>query len=329
MHRRIGITTTVPVEIIYAAGCVPVDLNNAFITHQNPEQLLEKAEQQGFGAGVCAWIKGLWSAASIEKIDGVVVVVHGDCANTVALGEVFKHQKLPVTSFAFPHYRDKQLLERAIDDLAQCMGADKNKIEQWKSRLDRIRKKLVLLDDLTWKTGQVTGEENHLFLVGSSDFGSDPDAYEKSVTDLLAIAQKRQKNTDRGKLRLGVLGVPTILSNLYQTLDSLGGQVVFNEVQRQFSMPSLAGDLATQYYNYTYPFDLEFRTADILEQIRKRKIDGLIHYVQSFCHRQIEDIVLKQKLTVPMLTIEGDRPGPVDGRTLTRMEAFLEMLRGN
>ncbi|MDI6815539.1 MAG: hypothetical protein QMC90_05650 [Dehalococcoidales bacterium] len=40
MENKIGITTTVPIEILIAAGYKPVDLNNVFITHpslgQNP-----------------------------------------------------------------------------------------------------------------------------------------------------------------------------------------------------------------------------------------------------------------------------------------------------
>ena len=35
---RIGITTTVPVEIIIAAGHTPVDLNNLFITDPEAAQ---------------------------------------------------------------------------------------------------------------------------------------------------------------------------------------------------------------------------------------------------------------------------------------------------
>ena len=32
---KIGLTTTVPVEVIFAAGDTPVDLNNIFITIRN------------------------------------------------------------------------------------------------------------------------------------------------------------------------------------------------------------------------------------------------------------------------------------------------------
>jgi benzoyl-CoA reductase/2-hydroxyglutaryl-CoA dehydratase subunit BcrC/BadD/HgdB len=31
---------------------------------------------------------------------------------------------------------------------------------------------------------------------------------------------------------------------------------------------------------------------------------------------------------VPVLTLEGDAPGPVDGRTRIRVQAFVEMLQG-
>jgi benzoyl-CoA reductase/2-hydroxyglutaryl-CoA dehydratase subunit BcrC/BadD/HgdB len=66
---------------------------------------------------------------------------------------------------------------------------------------------------------------------------------------------------------------------------------------------------------------------DIETAIQQRHLDGIIHYTQSFCFRQIEDIILKRELDLPVLTLEADRPTAVDGRTLTRLETFIEMLR--
>ena len=40
---KIGITTTVPIEVIYAAGHVPVDLNNVFVSHPDYEGLMEES----------------------------------------------------------------------------------------------------------------------------------------------------------------------------------------------------------------------------------------------------------------------------------------------
>jgi benzoyl-CoA reductase/2-hydroxyglutaryl-CoA dehydratase subunit BcrC/BadD/HgdB len=67
---------------------------------------------------------------------------------------------------------------------------------------------------------------------------------------------------------------------------------------------------------------------DIRAEIQRRRIDGLIHYVQSFCFRQIEDLVLRSELNLPILTLEGDKPAALDARTRVRLETFIQMLKG-
>ena len=44
--------------------------------------------------------------------------------------------------------------------------------------------------------------------------------------------------------------------------------------------------------------------------------------------RMVEDIILRETLGVPVMTIEGDLPKPLDSRTRLRLEAFAEMLGG-
>ena len=46
--KTIGITTTIPLECLLAAGCRVVDLNNLFISHPNPGSLVDIAEGAGF-----------------------------------------------------------------------------------------------------------------------------------------------------------------------------------------------------------------------------------------------------------------------------------------
>ncbi len=57
----IGLTSTIPVEIVLAAGLKPVDLNNVFINADRPEKLIAQAESAGFSHNICAWIKGIYS----------------------------------------------------------------------------------------------------------------------------------------------------------------------------------------------------------------------------------------------------------------------------
>jgi benzoyl-CoA reductase/2-hydroxyglutaryl-CoA dehydratase subunit BcrC/BadD/HgdB len=151
-----------------------------------------------------------------------------------------------------------------------------------------------------------------------------PDRFEAEIDRFTTDARSRKPFRDR--IRLAYMGVPPILEGLYPFLESHGARVVFNETQRQFSMPYGLDDLVERYRAYTYPYDIFFRLADIERELAKRRIDGVIHYVQSFCFRQIEDIIVRRRLSLPVLTLEGDKPGPLDARTAIRIESFLELV---
>ena len=93
-------------------------------------------------------------------------------------------------------------------------------------------------------------------------------------------------------------------------------------------MGAATGDsLAEQYINYTYPYSMTGRIPDILHQIRLRRVDGVIHYVQAFCHRSIGDIIFREKIDLPLLTLEGNTDYMLNSHAETRIEAFLDVLR--
>ena len=128
-------------------------------------------------------------------------------------------------------------------------------------------------------------------------------------------------------INIGYIGVPPILLDLYRVVEENGAHIVFNETQRQFSLPYFSKDIIERYVLYTYPYGIFFRIMDIKREIRRRKIKGLIHYVQAFCYRVMEDIILRDALDIPFITIEGDPPKKLDARTKMRIEAFIEMLK--
>lgn len=321
---KIGITTTVPVEAIFAAGHVPVDLNNLFISDPNPRKLLEFAEKAGLPSTTCSWIKGLYAVAKTSDLEGVVGVLGGDCSNTKALVEIWNHEGVRTIPFAYPYERDHARLAEEISHLCKRLGTSFEAAEGQRERLAPARALAAEIDRLTWEENRVTGFENHLYLVSASDFNSDPEGYEAWAGEFIAMARGRQSLP--GGLRLGYIGVPTIIAGFYEFLEERGARVVFNETQRQFSMPNAELDLVESYLAFTYPYDVSARIEDIRREVARRGIDGVIHYVQSFCFRQMEDMLLRKALGVPVLTIEGDRPEPLDGRTRTRLESFLEML---
>jgi benzoyl-CoA reductase/2-hydroxyglutaryl-CoA dehydratase subunit BcrC/BadD/HgdB len=321
----IGITATVPVEIILAAGRRPVDLNNLFITSSQPGKLVAQAEAAGFSHSICSWIKGIYSTVINHGIREIIAVTGGDCSNTIALAELLTRRGIKVIPFEYPLARDKKTLRDQMERLSISLSTSWPEIVRARSSLESIRGKLKRLDHLTYCEDVVTGLENHMFLVSSSDFGGDPVGFEKELDHFLVAVGKREPRRD--EIRLGYLGVPPIFSQFYELIESLGARVVFNEMQRQFSMPFTHNDIVDQYLEYTYPYDINGRIRDIEKAIQERRLDGLIHYTQTFCYRQIYDILLRESLFVPLLTLEGDRPGAIDPRTCLRIETFVEMLQ--
>lgn len=324
--ERIGITTTVPVEIIYAAGCVPVDLNNVFITSAAPGQLVEEAELAGYPRNVCAWIKGIYSAALKLGIKKVVAVTQGDCSNTHALMETWQLAGMEIIPFAYPFDRDYDLLKLQLQKFMDLLGVHWSQVLRTWQELQEVRKLAHKIDELTWRENRVRGRDNHLFLVNCSDFNGNPQEYAVRVRRFISeLPAEPLAGPD--EVRLAYIGVPPIMDDLYDYVESRGARVVFNETQRQFSMPFSTDDLVEQYRLYTYPYGIFYRLEDIQKQLALRRVQGVIHYAQSFCYRQIEDMIVRARLSLPVLTLEGDRPNRLDARTRMRLDAFIEMLR--
>jgi benzoyl-CoA reductase/2-hydroxyglutaryl-CoA dehydratase subunit BcrC/BadD/HgdB len=323
--ETVGITSTVPIEVVYGSGRRVVDLNNAFINHTDSGSLIERAERRGFPEASCAWIKGIYSAVHLGGTDTVIAVTQGDCSNTHALMEILEAEGLRTIPFMYPYDRDRDMLALQIDKLEDAFSVGPREVAEAKRRLDAIRRKVAKIDDMTWRDGVVTGFENHYFQICCSDMNGDPDRFEAEVDEFLAVADRRKP---RGPgLRIAYIGVPPIMSGIYEFIEANAGHVVYNELQRQFSLPLLRDGIVDQYLEYTYPYHINHRLSDIAAEVKRREVDGIVHYVQSFCFRQIEDIIIRNRLDFPILTLEGNRPGRLDLRTRMRIEAFLDMLK--
>jgi len=325
--KRIGITTTVPIEILLAAGYQPVDLNNIFITDPNPERLVSIAERAGFPLNCCSWIKGIYGACLEHKIDTVLCVTTGDCSNTIMLMEVFRLKKLKVIPFAYPDQPDAKLMQGSLEELARTLDTSLDAANKVRAELEPCRRLALKLDELTWKEGLVSGGENHLWLVAASDFNQDHHKYQQELGELIDNCRQRPPYPPDW-LRIAYIGVPSVYGqDLYKYLEDNSARVVFNEIQRQFAMPQPGDSLAEQYSNYTYPYSIYGRLKDITAELKRRRVDGVIHYVQAFCHRGIGDIIFREALKLPILTLEGNDDFFLSQHLKTRVEAFIDMLQ--
>jgi benzoyl-CoA reductase/2-hydroxyglutaryl-CoA dehydratase subunit BcrC/BadD/HgdB len=320
----IGFTTTIPVEVVFACGCTPCDLNNIFVTDDNPMQYLERAERDGFPKSMCNWIKGIYGVVMKKGVDTVITVMEGDCSNTQALAEILRYKGIRTVPFSYPFDRDREVLQREIEKLKIAFSVKNERLNIIEKELNGVRLTLDIIDHMTWDKNLVSGYENHLWLVRASDMIGDYKKYDDMARDFIEKAKSR---TPIDGIRIGYIGVPPIVPDLHDFIENVGGHVVYNETQRQFTLPIKTINLVDRYLKYTYPYGVFARLEDIQREIEKRKIQGIIHYVQAFCYRAVEDVILRETLGIPMITIEGDLPKSLDSRTKMRIEAFIELLR--
>ena len=325
--KYIGITNTIPSELLIAYGYTPIDLNNIFISDDNYEHYIKIAEEDGFPQNYCSWIKGIYGVCIEKNIKDIIAVVGGDCSNSVVLAEVLKLSGIQINPFAFPITRTLSNIKLQIDSLMNHFGVSIDDIEKVRRRLSPLRDKIIEIDKLTYKSSKVTGWENHLYQVSMSDFNLDINKYDADVNQFLETIYKREPI--KHSVRVGYIGVPPITGDIYDFIENIDAKIVYNEVQREFAMPrhNQAKSIYEQYMEYTYPYDTFYRAEEIKKQIKERDVDAIIHYTQAFCYRSAQHIILKQELGVPVLHIEGDKSRNLDARTKLRIEAFIDMVK--
>lgn len=328
--RTVGITTTVPVEVILAAGAVPVDLNNLFIASGRATARVDIAERSGFPRNVCAWIKGLYGTVLEEGIKTVVGVTQGDCSLTHALLEVLETEGVEIISFEFPYSRERGTLDAEIARFEKHFGVTRADTERSREGLVPLRRNLAEVDRrMGAGLAPGFGAKAHELLLSGSDFGGGaPDAFASEVKAFLRETEEPAE-VKASAPRLALAGIPPIVSDLFENIEHLGARIVLDEISREFAMVRHADSIVSQYLAYTYPYDIFHRLKGLIGETAKRSVEGIVHYVQSFCFRGVHDRLLREKAGLPVLTLECDRPGALDGRTLTRLEAFMETLAEN
>jgi benzoyl-CoA reductase/2-hydroxyglutaryl-CoA dehydratase subunit BcrC/BadD/HgdB len=330
----IGFTTSIPVEIIFASHKKPLDINNIFITSKNPSKYIEIAENKGFPHNYCCWIKGLYGVIHKHKIKNIIGVVEGDCSDTHALLNILKLEKVNIIPFAYPYDKSYKILHDRIKKFMSIFNVTWDDVFAIHKKLQPIREMLYKLDYMSYNNFNISSKESHLWQVSASDFCSNYNLYKNELTKHFKTI-KQESNVNY--IRLGYIGVPPIVTDLYDYIDKHNAKIVFHEVQRQFTFPYLKDKTITknnfkrifieQYLNYTYPYDISSRLKDIKNEIKKRNIAGVIHYVQSFCHRQADDMFFREQIDIPILTLEEDRPGKLSARSKVRLETFIKMCR--
>jgi hypothetical protein len=310
MHvSKIGITALVPPELIFACGGEPFDVNNIIpASRKYPKNKL------------CAWT-AIWKEMLIKKeivVDSLIVVAGGDCHNALVDGQNVAMSGLPTHFFFYPFDGDPEYLESQLYRLCGFLGDI-----QFPEKPGEIMelKKLGQIIDKKRSCGKISPAEAFSILISFSDLRGDMDRFRR------AIASIKESDFDLNN-RVALIGVPPIYYDFHEVAQSLGLQVVFDELPYEFIRHGGTDikEIARDYCNYTFARPLGLRINFLREELEKRKVDGVIHYTQFACHHMLEDELLREELDYPVLTLQGDLPGNTPQQIRLRLEAFREML---
>jgi len=309
VQKKTGITALVPPELIYACSSEPLDVNNVIPGSKNyPRNKL------------CAWT-AIWQEMLSKrqiKIDSLIVVAGGDCHNALVDGQKVAMSGIPTHFFFYPFDGDPDYLESQLYKLSDFLGniecpEKPGQIRELKEIGQKIDKKR--------SEGRLSSGDAFRIMISFSDLMGDIDKFREAIS--LTKEQHIEINN-----RVALIGVPPIFHDFHDVAQSLGLQVVFDELPFEFLRHSGTDipEIARNYCDYTFARPLEFRIDFLRKELEKRRVDGVIHYTQFACHHMLEDEIMRSRLDYPMLTIQGDLPGNTPEQIKLRLEAFREAL---
>jgi hypothetical protein len=82
------------------------------------------------------------------------------------------------------------VLAREIEKLGRELSVEKVPLAEVEARIAGVREKLSEIDTMTWSERNVTGAENHRWLVGSSDMLGDMEGYGKAASEFILSARR-------------------------------------------------------------------------------------------------------------------------------------------
>jgi hypothetical protein len=309
----VGITALVPPELVYGCGHVPLDLNNIVPTSECVPR-----------GKLCAWT-ATWRDALLRgelRVDRLVVVAGGDCHNALVDGQRVAQRGIPTHYLFYPFDGNEDEMEDHLRNLEAFLGGitDQTAIDL----VSDIKELCIQLDVARCRL-RVLGSRAFNHMIQLCDMGGDPGRFKASVGRALEEEPREIPDT-----RIGLVGVPPIYPDFHQVCEGFGLQVVFDELPWEFARMGgrTIRTMARNYAGYTFARDLGYRFDRLEEELRRRRVEGVVHYTQYACHHVLEDDMVRERLDLPMLTVQGDLARACPEQEKLRLEAFAELLRG-
>jgi len=337
-----------PEEILHAAGFTPVRLMGAVrtITHAD-------AHLQAYCCSLARTDLDMALAGELDFLEGAVFVqtcdtmmrlsdiwrrntsfpFHGDLVLPIRMGEEISLPFLVEEVRRFRERVEEHLGQRIWDDALEESIHVYNRNRRLADRLYRLRRE---------KPGALDGLSATACLVAG--FWMRREKHNELLHHILEEAEAgKEKATE--KLPLLVSGSICPTPDLYELLAELGAEVVDDDLccgHRYFDAfadenvspeEALARRMWQRVNCPAKHQCLEDRVEHLLRQVGDSGAKGVVFFLQSFCEPHLFDIPylrnrLQEELGVPSLVLESELQSFSRGQLRTRLQAFLETIRG-
>ena len=343
----------VPLELVYAAGAVPVGLC-AYSDEPIP------AAEANLPRNLCPLIKASYGFALTDTCPyfyfSDLVVGETTCDGKKKMFELLNEIKETYV-MQLPHSRDAAALEfwkgqiiafrKKLEDFygITITENDIRNAIRMKNRERNVMRQFLELGKLN--PAPMSGYEMGTRLdAGSFSFDLDQrcDEIEARTAEILADWKANRKESRSDRPRLLVTGCPNggVREKIIRTVEELGADVVAfdtcNGIREKVELvdesnPDVYEALAVKYLNINCSVMSPNRSRldYISEMIDSYQIDGVIEIVLQSCHTyDIEAYYVKRLVTeekeIAYLNIETDYSQSDKGQINTRLEAFLETI---
>jgi benzoyl-CoA reductase subunit C len=337
-----------PEEILHAAGLTPVRLMGAVrtITHAD-------AHLQAYCCSLARTDLDMALAGELDYLEGAVFVqtcdtmmrlsdiwrrntgfpFHGDLVLPIRMGEETSLPFLEAEVGQFRHSVEEFIGETIWDDALEESIHIYNRNRRLAERLYKLRiDNPGIIDGLSATACLVVG------------FWMRREKHNELLHELLEGLEEGTPPSD-GRTPLLVSGSVCTIPDLMELILELGADVVDDDLccgHRYFDTYVDEADtpeeaLAKRMWGrVNCPAKhqcIEDRIEHLLRQVQDSGAEGVIFYLQSFCEPHLFDIPyvrerLQEELEVPSLVLESELQSFSRGQMRTRLQAFIETIRG-
>jgi len=344
-----------PVEIVRAAGAIPMGLMRG----GDPEPVMEALQYitrflDTFWRGQI----GYWSLGEdpLYRLPDLLIAPITDC-HTRAAADCFNcYTDIPVYRIGVPHDRR----ELAFNYYLKWLYSLKEKLEELTGNTiteDKLRaeieysnkvRSLLRSISMMRKDADPAISSKEFVWWNHASMLADKDVFLECLEDLHAELQEATSNGISRKPRLMLVASTIAMGdvNMFDIMEDIGGEIVYEEVQEgvqpYLTNVELNGSdpvkaLAEKYLmqRILAPWDRPWgdRMDRLIQSAQEFQVDGIVWYqlmyrdaydMQAFSFEQ----KLQKETSFPFIKVESDYSPAEQGSTRTRLETFLEIVKG-